>query len=89
MEVDSYKYAYSEALFRLPAKQKELLIALAKEGIAEAVTSAQFIQKHSLTSSSSVQAALKGLLNKDFVTYEKGTYRVYDKFLVIWINENF
>lgn len=87
--VESYKYAYSEALFRLPAKQKELLIAIAKEGNAEAVTSAKFIKKHSLTSSSSVQSALKGLLDKDFVTHERGTYQVYDKFLVSWINKNF
>lgn len=87
--VNSYKYAYSETLFRLPAKQKELLIAIAKEGNAGAVTSAKFIKKHSLTSSSSVQAALKGLLDKDFVTHEKGIYQVYDKFLVIWLNENF
>lgn len=87
--VNSYKYAYSETLFRLPAKQKELLIAIAKEGNAEAVTSAKFIKKHSLTSASSVQAALKGLLDKDFVTHEKGIYKVYDQFLVIWLNENF
>jgi DNA-binding MarR family transcriptional regulator len=87
--VESYKYAYSEALFRLPAKQQELLIAIANAGNAEAVTSAKFIKKHSLTSSSSVQSALKGLLDKDFVTHERGTYQVYDKFLVSWINKNF
>lgn len=87
--VNSYKYAYSETLFRLPSKQKELLLAIAKEGSAEALTSAAFIQKHSLSSSSSVQSALKGLLDKDFVTHEKGVYQVYDKFLALWLNQNF
>lgn len=87
--VQSYKYAFSETIFRLPAKQKELLIAIAREGNAKAITSAAFVRKNSLTSSSSVQAALKGLLDKDFVTLEKDAYRVYDRFLAIWINENF
>lgn len=87
--VNSYKYTFSETLFRMPAKQKELLAAIAKEGEASAVTSARFVKKHSLASSSSVQAALKGLLDKDFVTYEKGKYQVYDKFLAIWLNKNY
>lgn len=87
--VNSYKYAYSETIFRLPAKQKELLIAIAKEGKAQAVTSAKFVKKHRMSSSSSVQSALKGLLDKDFVTHEKGAYQVYDKFLAIWLNENY
>lgn len=87
--VNSYDYSYSETLFRLPAKQKELLIAIAKEGNAKEITSADFIKEHSLTSSSSVQAAIKGLLHKDFVTLEQGTYRVYDKFLSHWINSHY
>lgn len=87
--VKSYKYTYSEILFRLPAKQKEVLIAIAKEGNAKAVTSAKFIKKHSLSSSSSVQSALRGLLEKDFITHKKGSFQVYDKFLAIWLNENY
>lgn len=87
--VNSYKYAYSETFFRLPEKQKELLIAIAKEGKATALTSGDFVHKYKLTSTSSVQAALKGLLDKDFVTVEKGSFQVYDKFLTIWIKENY
>lgn len=78
--LDSYKYTYQEILFRLPERQKELLIAISKEGAARAVTSGEFVQKYSLPSPSSVQAALKGLLEKDFVTHEQGVYRIYDKF---------
>ncbi|MBK5196180.1 MAG: hypothetical protein JJE08_09180 [Proteiniphilum sp.] len=87
--VNSYKYSFSETLFRLPEKQKELLIAIAREGDAEALTSGDFVNKYSLSSPSSVQAALKGLVEKDFVTVEMGVYRVYDKFLAIWLDENY
>lgn len=58
--LDSYKYTYREILFRLPERQKELQIAISKEGAARAVTSGEFVRKYSLPSPSSVQAALKG-----------------------------
>jgi DNA-binding MarR family transcriptional regulator len=86
---DSYNYAYSEILFRLPERQKELLIAISKERKATAITSATFIKRHRLTSPSSVQASLKGLLEKDFVTQEKGIYQTYDRFLAIWLIETY
>lgn len=86
--IDSFKYVYSEILFRMPEKQKELLLAIAKDGKAQGLTSAVFIKKHKLTSASSVQSALKGLLEKDFVTQEQDTYQIYDRFLGIWLKEN-
>ncbi|GHT22576.1 ATPase [Bacteroidia bacterium] len=87
--IDSFRYTYSETLFRLPEKQKELLIAIAKEGNAQAVTSGAFVKKYKLTSGSSVQAALKGLLEKDFITKEAAIYKIYDKFLGIWLLKNY
>lgn len=78
--IDSFKFTYSEILFRIPEKQKELLIAITKEGKAKAITSAAFIKKYKLSSSSSVQSALKGLLEKDFITQELGIYQIYDQF---------
>lgn len=87
--LDSYKYIYSEMLFRIPEKQKELIIALAKEGKARAVTSGEFVRKYRLKSTSSVQAALKGLLEKDFVTHEQGIYQIYDKFFRLWLTNHF
>ena len=73
----------------MPEKQKELLIAITKEGQAKAITSGAFIKKYKLASASSVQAALKGLLEKDFVTQEMGTYQIYDRFLGIWLKESY
>jgi len=87
--LESYKYTYPELLFRLPEKQKELLIAIAKEGKIKTVTSGDFIRKYKLASASSVQAALKGLLEKDFITRELGVYQTYDKFLRLWLIDNY
>lgn len=52
--VDSFRYTYSEILFCMPQKTKELLIAITKEGEAKAITSGAFIKKYKLLSSSSV-----------------------------------
>lgn len=87
--VDSYKYTYSEILFRMPEKQKELLIAITKDGKAQSITSGAFIKKYKLASASSVQSALRGLLEKDFITHEQGIYQIYDQFFGIWLKENY
>lgn len=87
--LDSYSFAYSELLYQLPEKQKELMIAICKEGKATALTSGKFIHKYSLPSSSSVQSALKGLLEKDFVTKEGAYYMVYDRFFSLWLKRSF
>lgn len=86
--VESYNYNYQETIYRLPDKQKNLLVAIAKEGKAKAVTGGRFISKYSLTGSSSVQSALKGLLEKDFVTSQQGVYYIYDRFFAIWLRKN-
>lgn len=85
--LDSMDYVYSEMIFRLPDKQKELLYAINREGIALNITSGQFVRRHSLLSSSSVQAAAKGLLERDFITHEQGEYRIYDRFLSLWLKQ--
>ena len=87
--VDSYRFNYQETLFRLPERQKELLVAIAKEGNAKSITSGEFVKRYSLTSPSSVQPAAKGLLEKDFMTLFNGSYSIYDKFFEIWLRENY
>lgn len=78
-------YSYEEILFRLPEKQKMVLIALAKNGSTKSITSAAFVKKYSLQSASTVQSAMRGLLEKDFVTFEQGIYSVYDLFMAYWL----
>ena len=79
------EFTYQSLLFQLPIKQKELLIAIAKEGKAQNLTSSAFVKKYRLTSSSSVQSAMKGLLEKNFLTSNLGIYEVYDKFFALWL----
>ena len=79
-------FTYSSLLFQLPPKQKEILIAICKEGKAQEITSSKFLKTYKLTASS-VQGAIRGLLDKDFVTNELGVYSVYDKFFDIWLRK--
>lgn len=79
------EFMYKETMFRIPEKQKLVLVALAKEGAAKGITSSAFLKKYRLPSASTVQSAVKGLLEKDFVTQEQGVYTVYDLFLAYWI----
>lgn len=83
------KFSYEETLFRLPEKQKMVLVALAKNGPSKGITSSAFIRKCGLPSASTVQSAVRALLEKDFLTYELGTYYVYDLFLGYWIQREF
>ena len=83
--IKTQAYSYEETLFRLPEKQKTVLIALAKNGATKGITSGAFIRQYRLTSASAVQAAVKGLLEKDFITCEKGVYSVYDLFMAEWL----
>ena len=87
--IDANKYAYSENMFRLPDKQGKLLIAIAKDGKVKEPTSSDFIKRHNLASASSVQAALKGLTEKEFTTRDKNGHAVYDKFFELWLKEKY
>ncbi|WP_278687033.1 AAA family ATPase [Alistipes finegoldii] len=77
---------FREILSNIPEKQKELLYAIAKDGEAERVTSAEFIKRHSLSSASSVQSATKKLLEKDIITEIGKVYSLTDKLFAMWIN---
>ncbi len=77
---------FREILSNIPEKQKELLYAIARDGEAECITSASFIKRHSLTSSSSVQSATKKLLERDIITEISKVYSVTDRLFALWIN---
>ena len=78
---------FREILSNIPEKQKELLYAIANEGEATGITSADFVKRHSLTSASSVQSAVKKLLDKDIITEINKVYSVTDKLFSLWIND--
>src|SRR5574344_1660242 len=70
-------------------KQKKLLIAIAEEGNASGITGEKFISRHSLSGSSSVQAAMKGLMGAHLVTREADTFYVEDMLFRLWILDNY
>lgn len=84
-KIDSYRPLYQSTLSLLPERQKEILYAIAKEGKASGITSGPFIKKHGLLSQSSVQTAVKQLLDKEIITSEENVYQVYDRFFGLWL----
>lgn len=79
---------YETLLYQMPEKQRVIFIAIAREGKAKAISSSAFVRKYHLISASSVASAVKGLLEKDFVTFDKGIYQVYDRFFLLWLQKN-
>lgn len=77
---------YSQLMTLISTKQKMLLQAIAREGTARQITSAAFLRKHNLPSASSIQSALKGLMEKDIIVrQDDNSYRIYDYFFSKWL----
>ena len=87
--IDTNDFTYAEKMFQLPEKQKELLLAINREGKATKITSVNFLKRHKIYSTSTVQSACNGLLDKELITEENGQYFVYDKFFDLWLRENY
>lgn len=81
----SQEQSYKDMMANLPPKQKIVLQAIAREGIAQNITSAKFIKKYNLNSASSVQSAVKMLLKNDIVTQTNNEYRIYNFFFSEWL----
>lgn len=77
---------YESLFYQMPEKQRNVFVAIAKEGKAQGVTSGAFVKKYRLPSPSSVSSAIKGLLEKEFITVDKNVYTVYDQFFVLWMS---
>ena len=81
--------SYEESIQQLSNPQKQLLIAIAKDIKAKEITSSNFVRKHSLRSSSSVQSAAKSLYEAETITREVDTYFVTNRFLGFWLMERY
>ena len=84
--IKTYARTFQEQISIYPEAQKQLLIAIAKEGKAGQVTSAAFCKKHSLKSPSTVQSALRVLHNKGTVRKDGNIYSVTNRLFGIWIS---
>ena len=87
--IDVQEGVYLSQLATLSPRQKQLLQAIAKEGAIKSVTSAAFIKKYALDSASSVQSALKGLTEKEFLSSTDGQHRISYYFLAIWLRKKY
>lgn len=79
---------YANTLYQLSPRQKQLLIAIGKEGKAKEIKGQQFIKKYGLPGASTIQTTIKTLIDKQLVTDNLGVFEVYDKFFALWLNRN-
>lgn len=77
--------SYEAILRQMPEKQRNVLLAISAEGEARNVRGGAFSKKYHLSSPSSVNSAVKGLLEKDFIIQTDDAYIVYDRFFDIWL----
>ena len=80
-ETDSYQQIYS----MLTDNQRRLLRAIAHERKVESINASSFINRYQLVATSSVNTALKALINKELVFQSGNTYQVYDRFMALWL----
>lgn len=83
--LDDSSDTYQSLLIQMPEKQRMVFQAIAKAGKATSVSGAEFVKKYHLQSASTVLSAIRGLLDKDFITREGNTYMVYDRFFALWL----
>jgi len=86
--LDMFSETYSDLLDRIAEKQREVFVAISREGRVKSINSKTFIKKHHLQTVSVVTAAVRGLLDKDFITHDNGEYMVYDPFFALWLRNN-
>ena len=77
--------AYEDTIIQLTSRQRDLLIAVGREGCATKITGTQFVKRYHLESASSVQKAASMLVAKQILTHRNGVYEVYDKFMKEWL----
>jgi uncharacterized protein len=73
----------------IPAHQFRLLQAIAIENGISQPTSGSFIQKHNLTSASSVATSLKALAEKEMIVRDGEEWIVYDVFFSRWLEYHY
>lgn len=85
----SFDTIFRVRLSQLTMRQKELLFALAQEGVYEKITSADFIHKYSLASSSAIQTSQKSLIKGGLIARTDAGYEVEDRFFRMWIERHY
>lgn len=87
--IQTQETSYKDTLSNISTKQKPVLFAIAKAHVTTNITSSKFVKDNNLGAASSVQAAMKGLLEKDIVTRTEKGYQVYNYFFAKWLRQNY
>ena len=85
--LDELETIYQTNLTLLTNNQVDLLKAIATEGCVKSVNANDFIKKHHLKTPSSVNVALKSLINKELIYNTPDGYIVYDRFFGKWLKD--
>lgn len=87
--LENRKFDYLNILNLMTENQKKLLKAVAMEGGVNRPNANEFIRKHKLPAASSINQALKVLLDKEILFQTVSGYKVYDVFLRRFIGQYF
>jgi uncharacterized protein len=85
--LDRESYAYTALWESLAINQKRLLKGLASEPAGAKPFSGRFVQSHGLGSASNAQRAVAGLLKRDLIDRDNGSFLISDRFFRIWITQ--
>lgn len=78
---DDYQRMYRMLTFN----QQQLLLAIAQEKNVEFINASYFIAKYELKGTSSVNKALKYLIDNEYVYHYEEGYQIYDRFMALWL----
>lgn len=74
-------------MYQLTSKQKQMVMAIARERKVGAVMAQAFLRKYDM-GANTVQGAIKVLLDRDFITNDDGCYQANDRFFAQYQSEH-
>lgn len=80
-------YTYENLLAAYTSTSVKLLKAVAKARCVKEINSGEFIGEYKLKAASSVNSALKKLINNELIYKSADGYIVYDRFMAMWLSE--
>lgn len=78
-------YTYENLLAAYTSTSVKLLKAVAKARCVKEINSGEFIAEYKLKAASSVNSALKKLINNELIYKSADGYIVYDRFMAMWL----
>lgn len=79
------EYNFQRDFKSLTHNQQSLLLAIAMERQVSQVNASAFIHRYDLGATSSINKALKALIDKEFILESQSGYELYDRFMALWL----